>query len=149
MDMAFGMAQADPAADQGAGTVGLGAGFAQGRAPLGAWQAVAATGHEDHHHMVALLEILDPRTEGFDSARRFMAQGHGHRPWPVTVDDRQVRMAEPRRADAHQHLPGPGRCQLQGFDGHGPADGIGWRGIHMADNGGSDLHGVGSGGSAQ
>ncbi|MCY1437915.1 hypothetical protein D9M71_540950 [compost metagenome] len=147
VDMPPGMAQTHPATDQGARTIGLRARLAQGWPALSARQAVTAAGHEDHHHMVALLKVVDPGSEGLDRARCLMPQGHGHRPWPVAINDRKVRMAKPRRANTHQHFPWPRGCQLQGFDGYRLADGIGRRGIHMANYCGFDMHLAGSGGS--
>ena len=76
-----------------AGSVRLGAGLAQGRATLGARQAMAATRDEDHDDVVTWGEVVYARPDFLDSTGRLMAERHWHRPGPVAVNDRKIRVA--------------------------------------------------------
>lgn len=121
--------------------VGDGARRAQGRMSPGAGQAKAATGHEHDDHVVALAEITDTGTHFHDHTRAFVAQRDRGGPRSRTVDDRQVRMAEPRRADPHQHLVLAGRIERDLVDLQGTGRGAGLGGTEAGEDGGKDLHG--------
>ena len=62
----------------------------QGRAAGGAWFAVTAARHEHDDDMVAVGEIMDVSAGLNHHRRRLVAERHGRRPWPVTVDHREV-----------------------------------------------------------
>ena len=70
MDRRLTVMQAPPAAQQGARAVRRRAGLAQRRPPLRARQAMTATGHEDHHDVVANRQIVDIPAEHLDDAGR-------------------------------------------------------------------------------
>src|SRR6476620_2417524 len=108
------------AGQQGARAVGGRAGLAQCWTALGTRFAMPAGRDEDKYHMIAGLEVsAGPTLSGpdlFDDAGRLMAQRHGHRSRPVTVDDRQIGVAQARRLDPYQHRAGTGSIQLQSLD---------------------------------
>jgi hypothetical protein len=139
---AVGARQMTMAADHGAGGVGDGARFAQRRAAFQAGQAVAATGHEDQGHGIAALEVGDARSGFLDHAGGLVAQGHGHRPRAVAIDDGEVRMAQPGGGDFYQHLVGAGAGKAHGLDGDRAGLRVGARLFHLAQHGGADLHEV-------
>ena len=82
---------------------------------------MAAARHEHHDDVVAVREVVDAGADLLDDARRLVAERHRHRPRPVAVDHRQVRVAQPGGRDLDQDLARPGRIELDlsifsGFD---------------------------------
>ena len=77
---------------------------------------MAAARHEHHDDVVAVLEVVDAGAELLDDAGRLVAERHRHRPRPVAVDHRQVRVAQPRRRDLDQDLARSGRVELDRLD---------------------------------
>ena len=134
------MRDAPRARQQRAGAVGGGTGLAQRRTAFGAGRAMAATGHEDHDHVVADLQVGDAFAQFLDDAGGLMAQRHRHRPRAVAVDHRQVRMAQPRGDDLDQHLAGAGRRQVDRLDRQRPRCRVRRCKTHLLENGGLDLH---------
>ena len=90
--------------------------FTQGGTPVNAHGAMAASGHKGHHHMITAFQIGDMGSAFFDNRRGFMAQSQRGGARPVTIDHRQIGMAQTRRRNPDQHFIGPGRCQSNGFN---------------------------------
>ena len=126
--------------EQRAGAVRGSARLAQGRASLRARQAMAAARHEHHDDVVALLEVVDAGADLLDDARRLVAERHRHRPRPVALDHRQVRVAQPRRRDLDQDLARSRRVELDRLDLQRLRLRVGRRSAHLVQHGGSDFH---------
>jgi hypothetical protein len=116
--------------------------IAQGRAALGAGQAVAAGRHEHHDHVVARHEVGHVLAHLLDHARGLVAERHRHRPRAVAVDDGQVGMAQPGGGDPHQHLAPAGPVQLDRRHAQRLARRIRRRSPHAVQYRGLDLHDV-------
>ena len=123
-----------------AGAVGGRRRFAQRRARVPARLAAAAARHEGRDHVVADVQVVDAFAEFQHLGRRLVTECHRHRPHAVAIDDRQVRMAEPRRADPDQHFAWPGRGQLQFLDEQRQRLGVRRRPAHFAQHCGACLH---------
>ena len=68
----------------------------------------------------ALREIFETNLFGYhDLTRRLVPQHRGKRHGQCTLDRFQVGVAQAGRADAHQHVAGLHRPDIQGLDGHG------------------------------
>ena len=120
-------AQPPRSPQQRARAVGLCARHAQSRPAFGTGQAMAAGWHEHHHHVVARCQVGHVGADLHHHAGGFVAEHHRHGSRAVAVDDRQVRMAQPGRGNAHQHLTGTRWCQLDLANGkrHGFCVGAG------------------------
>ena len=66
--------------------------------------------------MVANGKVFDAVTEFHHLAGCLVAEHDRHRPRSVAVDRRQIRVAEPRRPDAQQHLAFARRIEVQFLD---------------------------------
>ena len=103
---------------------------------------MAAARHESGDHMVTDEEIGDTGSECFDPTGTFVAEHHGQRSRSVAVDHREIGVAEPRRTDAQQHLPGARRREFELHDLERTGFGIGCRDSHPGEQGGAHLHAV-------
>jgi len=81
---------------------------------------VAAARHERGDDVIAGREMRDARADRLDDAGRLVTEHHRHWPRPVTVDDRQVGMAESSRADPHQHFARARRIEVDFLDTERP-----------------------------
>ena len=138
------LSEAEPAlaTEQGAACIGCRTGLAQGRSALGAGGAMTAAGHEDEHDMIAALKVMDTIAQCLDHAGRFMPQRHGHGAWAITVDDRQVGVAQTGSTDAHQHFTRSGGREFDRLDHERTRLRIRGGGAHRPEDCGSDLHDV-------
>ena len=89
--------------------------------------------------MIAALQVRDAAAGFLDDAGHLVAEHHRQRTRPVAVDHREVGVAQARGADAHQHLPGPGRGQFELFDREGARSGVRARTPHLTQYGGFGL----------
>ena len=101
---------------QGTCAVGARAGLAQRRTSGRARAAVTAGGNKGKNHVVVNGEICYSRTDLDDITSCFMSENHRQRTWTLTVDDRQVRMAEPGRRNADANFARPGRGKVYCFN---------------------------------
>jgi len=132
--------QAAVAAEQRAGGAGGKTRLAQRRPALPAGQAMAAIRREHQRHMVAALQTHDAGPELFDDTGRFVAQHHGHHPRPVTVDDGEIRVAQPGSGHFDQHFARAGWVQFDGLDADRPGLRVRLRNLHLVEHGGADFH---------
>ena len=79
------------------------------------WQPAhcAAAGQERHDDPLAHGEVFDAGAEFLNPAGRLVPEQHGHRTHPAAVDDAEIRVADARGLDAHEHLARPRRIQFQ------------------------------------
>src|SRR5215472_4442527 len=108
--------QAALAREQRAGAIGDSARLAECGSPLGTRQAMATGRHEDHHDMIAPGEIVDPGPDRLDHAGRLMSQRHRRRTGAIAVDDREIGVTQPCRADLDQDLTIAWRVELDLLD---------------------------------
>ena len=127
--------------EQRAGTVCRGRGLAQGGTPAGTRAAMPAARDEDQNRVVALGEAVDVGADLLDHGRRLVAQHHRSRSRPRSVDHGEVRVAEARCRNAHQHLTGTRRRQVHLGNGQGAGRGIGRGATHLLEHGSANAHG--------
>src|SRR5258708_35890511 len=77
---------------------------------------MAAPGNEDHHDVVAALQIGHTFAECFDDTGGFMAERHRHRPWAIAVDDGEVGMTQACGGDLDQDFTMTGSRKLDFLD---------------------------------
>jgi hypothetical protein len=87
--------------------------------------------------MIADGQIGDPVAERLDDPCGLMAEGHRQGARAIAVDDAEVRVAQARSLDRHQHLAWAGRVEGHGCDRQRTTVGIGMGGAHGAENGGA------------
>jgi hypothetical protein len=90
--------------------------------------------------MITDGKVVHSVAELFDNASGFMAKRHWHRARAITVDHRQVRMAEPGRFDADKNFANTRRLEIELFDFQRPRLRIWMRGAHCFENCGADFH---------
>jgi hypothetical protein len=111
--------QAARAGKQRASAVRGRAWLAQGRSAFGAWRAMTTARHEYHHNVIPALQVADAFAYLLDDCGRFMAERHRHRPRPVAIDYRKVRVAQARSDDLDQHFLTAWGRQVHGRDDEG------------------------------
>ena len=105
----------------------------QDRAPDEAVRAATATGRHVEQHAAARRYRRHPRPDCLDDARTLVAEHRRQREAPLAVGLADVRVADPRAHDSHEHLAGPGIAQQHVLDRVGLAEGT--------EDGSSGLHG--------
>src|SRR6185369_15387469 len=95
---------------------------------------------ETHHHMIAGRQVMDIGPDRFHGAGRLMSNRHRHRTRPVAVDDGEIGMAEPGRANSNKDLVPPRRRELEFFDRERPAHRKWRRDRRSAQNRGTYFH---------
>ena len=140
MHVALRVVQPSRARQQRAGAVGRESRLAERRPARGAGSAVAATRHERRDDVVATGEARHAFADLLDDARRLVPEDHRQRTRPVAVDHRQVGMAEPRCANAHQHFAGAWRVEFDFLERERLRLLVGWRAADLAEHGGFDFH---------
>ncbi len=98
-----------------------------------------ATRDEHADNVIAGLEAIDAGPRGFDDPRTFVSQHEGQLPRPVSIDDREIRMAQARGDDPHEDLAFARRFQLDLAHGDRARLGVGSgtpdlfqdRGLHL------------------
>jgi hypothetical protein len=108
--------QPDTTAQQFAPIVGSQAVFAERRPSSHAGHTVAANRQERKHNVVANGQIVNARAKFDYFTGCFMTQHHWHLTRPVSVDDRQVRMAKPGGSDLYQHFTSLRCLEVYVFD---------------------------------
>jgi hypothetical protein len=73
---------------------------------------MAAGRHEREDDLIAGREVMHIAADGQHFAGRLVAEHHRHDARARPVDDRQVRVAQARRADADEQLARPGTVEL-------------------------------------
>ena len=73
----------------------------------------SARGRRAHDHLVARPEVGDVGTDGFDDARRLVAQHRRHADRERALDAVQVAVAQPRGIRVHQYLVGSDRSHFE------------------------------------
>jgi len=101
---------------------------------------MAAGRHEHHDDVVAGHEVGHVLADRLDDARRLVPEGHRHGPRAVAVDDREVGVAQPGRADPHQDFAAARPVQLDRCDAERLACGIRGFGAHAVQDGCFDFH---------
>ena len=74
--------------------------------------ATTAGGHDGRDDGVTRLEVVHPRADGLDHARTLVAPDDREAPGRAEPEA-LVGMAQPRVVEAHLHLAGPGRIDLE------------------------------------
>jgi hypothetical protein len=74
---------------------------------------VTAARQERHHDSLPDREIGYSVAHLLDNPGGLVPEQHGHRPHPISVNHREIRVTHPGRFDADQDLPGTGRLQVQ------------------------------------
>jgi hypothetical protein len=98
------------------GPVHGGARLAQGRPAFGTGTAMATGGDEHADHVIVPREVMDSRSDLLDDAGGFVPERHWQGTRPVTVDHREVGMAQARGLDPNQHLARSGEVKFQFLD---------------------------------
>ncbi len=101
---------------------------------------MAATGHEDEHHVIAHGKAVDAFADLFDDAGGFMPEHHRHRTGTGAVDDGEVGVAEARGLDLDQDFARAGARQIDLDDLERLRARVRDRRTHFAKHRGLDAH---------
>jgi hypothetical protein len=117
MDRRAVAAQPARAGQQRSGGVRHRSGFAQRGTSFRTREAMSATRDEYHHDVVAARQVVHAGADFLDRSGRLVPERHRDRSGAIAVDYREVGVAQPGRADPHEHFAVPGRLELQLLDG--------------------------------
>src|SRR5262245_11919878 len=121
-------------------TIRGGTRLTQGGSTFSARQTMSAAWNEHHDYMVAYLEIIHAWSKFLHDACGLVTKHHWGRARSITVDDREIGMAETRRADLHHHLVVPGIVEVELFDRQRLGFLIRRLGAHFVEDGSSYFH---------